>query len=411
MKHLPLCALILLACTAMSLRAQEARCDVDGRLSAIKETEAYKNAIQIISDHADKVQIRNRAIKWIPVVVHDVDRTNNPLSRAQVIHQIDVMNQDFAGRGQNIHRLSEEFESLVADTEIRFCLANEDPDGMPHTGITYTETDIVNIALQRDINGRYVVYYDILGGKSGWNPQRYLNIWVAEYGNGILGYGSLPGTAPFEEETGIVMDRNFFGSVGSGASSDFFNHGHTLTHEVGHFLGLLHIWGDDEDSCDDSDAVEDTPNAEGPYTGCPSGVQTSCGVSNMYQNFMDFTDDRCLAAFTHGQAARMHATLDLFYPELAESSSCIQPVPASSWWEDLVWTYDVDSDQYVIYHPGGFAERLTIEIFALDGRLIDSEDVVERQSYLFIQRDFIPGIYMLRLLSGDHQFVRKFAVY
>lgn len=364
----------------------------------------------LIENHPSSISSRSE--KWFQVVVHDVSKSETPISYAQVVHQIDVLNNDFAKKGANIHKLREEFTDLAADTEILFCLATEDPEGNPTTGLTYTNTNIDRIALANEM-GRSVVHYDQLGGKTGWDPSRYINIWVADYGtSGILGYGSLPGTAPYPEEIGLVIDRNYFGSIGTATHNNFFNRGHTLTHEMGHFFGLLHIWGDDDMSCSDSDGVVDTPNATGPYIGCPSGRQESCGTSNMYQNFMDLTDDRCLAAFTHGQAMRMQATVDLFYPDLASGSSCPNAIQLfQQWWEELIWAYDSGSGQYVFYHPEGHARNLEINVFTVDGKAILSNQFDSQRSYLINLHGRHPGIYFVEINDGEERFVRKIVIY
>ena len=354
--------------------------------------------------------MNQRSEVWLPVVFHVVTKEGHHISQAQIIHQLDVLNQDFAYKGENIHKLRDEFKDISGDTGIRFCLATTDPDGHPTSGITYTETSVEQIALKRDDNGRYIVHYDQLGGKSGWDPARYINIWIAEYGNGFLGYASLPGTASFPEETGLIIDPFYFGSIGSALQTGYFNKGHTLTHEMGHFLGLLHIWGEGEESCTDSDEVDDTPVAQGPWFDCPSGQQISCGVSNMYQNFMDLTDDRCLAAFTQGQAARMSAVLDLYYPGLSQAS-CL-PVLSSfdHWWDDLAWSFDVNAGKYVLYTPSGLSRNLRVELFTVDGKRLLSENIDGRQSYLLNLRQAAPGVYIVRVTDGEHSAARKIAL-
>lgn len=361
-----------------------------------------------IKNYLREQPLQERSEKWLPVVVHVVMDQPERMNYARVIQQIDVLNRDFAKKGDNIYKLNEEFVSIAADTDIRFCLASVDPDGNPTQGITYTQTNTHNIALARDMNGRYVVHYDQLGGKTGWDPERYINIWIAEFGNGILGYGSLPGTSPYPEEIGVVMDPHYFGSFG--ASPYYFDRGHSLTHEMGHFLGLLHIWGDD-DGCEVSDGVEDTPNAAGFYVGCPSGTQTSCGVSNMYQNFMDLTDDRCLAAFTYGQAMHMQAAIDLFYPDLPMIGPCTNSVEdLDEWWQNLDWAYDPSSKEYILFTPQAFTGEMKIEIFSSDGKQIATDIINGHHSYL-INLNGIPGVYFIHLNSGNKHHTRKIAIF
>lgn len=388
--------------------AQERTCYVDRRLPEIKENGSYQSFLEQIRIQLHNHPLTQRSERWLQVVVHVVVKDTLSISHAAIVQQIDVLNNDFARKGENILKLNDEFASLAADTEIRFCLASKDPQGNPTNGITYTMTDQNNIALIRNDNGYYVLYYDQLGGKTGWNPNQYINIWIAEFGNGILGFASLPGTAP-SEETGVVIDPLYFGSFGKG--QPYNDRGHTLTHEMGHYLGLLHIWGDEAESCIDSDEIEDTPNAAGPYLGCPTGMQVSCGVSNMYENFMDLTDDRCLAAFTHGQAMRMQATLDAFYPELDQNEPCQQQAqPFDEWWSDLIWAYDASSGEYILYTPDGYSGDIEIDIFSSDGRRVIHDQIEKQRSYL-IDFNAIPGIYFVRILNGTHQRIKKISVY
>lgn len=63
--------------------------------------------------------------------------------------------------------------------------------------------------------------------------------------------------------------------------------GRTATHEVGHWLGLRHIWGDNGGACTGSDGIADTPNQGDNYDDlCPIGNQASCGSNDMYMNYI-----------------------------------------------------------------------------------------------------------------------------
>ncbi len=118
----------------------------------------------------------------------------------------------------------------------------------------------------------------------------------------LLGYSSAPGGP--KDKDGVVINPTAFGTVNTVYP---YNLGRTVTHEVGHWLGLRHIWGDE--SCGD-DFVEDTPKQGSYTTGCPNGFRTTCSnapLGDMYMNYMDFTNDACLNLFTEGQKKRMRA--------------------------------------------------------------------------------------------------------
>lgn len=264
----------------------------------------------------------SNTVVQIPVVVHVVYK--GPLeniSDAQIQSQIDVLNADYRQQNANAGSVPAEFQPYAADVEIEFCLAAQDPNGAPTSGITRTATTWLNIGQVLAADGSPRICYTALGGEDAWAPEHYLNIWVAGIGGGILGFGTLPGTAPPQEE-GIIVDPHYFGTVGL-ALLGVPNHlGRTATHEIGHYFNLSHIWGGNENVCTDDDGVSDTPVQRGPFLGCPVYPQFSCGNSAMFMNYMDYTDDACMSLFTKGQKARMWATLTAVRPGLLESQGC-----------------------------------------------------------------------------------------
>ena len=125
----------------------------------------------------------------------------------------------------------------------------------------------------------------------------------------MLGYAQFPG-GPAETD-GVVILHSAFGTTGTAAAP--FDKGRSATHEIGHWLNLFHIWGDDGTGCGGSDEVADTPNAAGPNFGCPVLPHVTCGNGpngDMFMNYMDYSDDDSMFMFSPGQVARMHTTLD-----------------------------------------------------------------------------------------------------
>lgn len=394
------------------LHGQQVRCLTwPGRLQdGYGKYEAFR---KLIRQHQAEHPIGMRSVITMPVVIHGVYRNGElPVTTAQVLQQIDVLNADFAALGENIIKLPSEFLDLATDVQIRFCLATTNPEGQPTTGITFTRTEVMDIALATGPEGRKAIHWDQLGGKTGWDPTRYINIWIGEYG-GLLGSASFPGMAAFPEEIGIVIDPKYFGVVGDAGQSGFYSRGHTLTHEMGHFFGLKHIWGDDLDySCEDTDGIADTPNADGPYYDCPTGIQMSCGTNDMYQNFMDFTDDRCLAAFTTGQVEVMQAAREIFYPDIIISGECA-PVAESfyTWLQQVFWAHDVPSDTYIAFSDQSWPEDVQVNVFSVDGRMIHEGTWGNQLSYTFELDQVASGIYVAVLRDGSKKYVRKLIVY
>jgi hypothetical protein len=259
----------------------------------------------------------------IPVVVHVVYRTfTENISIDQVASQIDVLNEDFSKRNPDVNSVPSVWSDIVGDARIVFKLADRDPDGAVTSGITRTPTLVA--AFGDDDAVKSVAS----GGADAWPADRYLNVWVCHLED-ILGYAQFPGGPSHAD--GVVIDYRAFGTSGTAESP--FNRGRTATHEVGHWLNLFHIWGDDGMGCAGTDQVDDTPNQAGPNTGNPRFPHVTCGNGpdgDMFVNFMDYVDDRCMVMFTVGQVERMHAALDE-----ARSSFSVegqpQPEPPAGW--------------------------------------------------------------------------------
>src|SRR3954447_192516 len=255
----------------------------------------------------------------IPVVVHVVfvsDAQN--ISDEQVQSQIDVLNQDFRATNADRDIVPPAFSGVIADTRVAFGLATTDPDGAPTSGITRTRTGVASF----DSDDR--VKSSATGGADPWPADRYLNIWVCPLGGGLLGYAQFPG-GPAETD-GVVILHSGFGTTGTAAAP--FDLGRSATHEVGHYLNLFHIWGDDGTGCGGTDEVDDTPNAAGPNFGVPTFPHVTCGNDpdgDLFYDFMDYTDDRGMVMFTAGQAARMEACLDRVRVGLAHSVPAAAP--------------------------------------------------------------------------------------
>ncbi len=248
----------------------------------------------------------------IPVVVHVIHKgeaigTGTNIPDEQILSQLKILNDDFRARNTTaINRLPAEFKALAADTEIEFVLAKQDPEGLPTTGINRVASTETNWSQARDIN---------LKSLSHWPSYLYLNLYSAELSSPVIGWAQFPQSDRLsglnfsdiaDETDGVVIDYRYLGTGYRAISS---SKGRTATHEIGHYLGLRHIWGDG--NCSKDDFVTDTPLVDKDHKGCPSeSIASACtGGPAMYQNYMDYTDDGCMSLFTTGQKARLHVVL------------------------------------------------------------------------------------------------------
>jgi hypothetical protein len=243
-----------------------------------------------------------RKLVTIQCVVHVVAKTDEEnISDEQIESQIAVLNQDYRGTNPDRSNVPDPWSSLAADPNIEFALATKDPKGEATNGITRVQTTRDSFGTGDSVKTKAG------GGTPPWPTDRYLNFWVCNLGEGLLGYAQFPG-GPARTD-GVVILYTAFGT--EGAASEPFNLGRTATHEVGHWLNLRHIWGDTND-CSGSDQVSDTPRAQMPNYGKPDWPHISCNngpSGDMFMNYMDYVDDAAMFMFTAGQAARMNATL------------------------------------------------------------------------------------------------------
>ena len=302
------------------MQAQADRCgfsSITERL--INHPASAKAAVEIehqISEWLHAQSGKRTAVNYvIPIVVHVVwEQEVEDISYDQILSQIDALNRDFDQIGMEYSDLPEEFKSVVPRSSIQFCLAGLTPEGTYTNGVTRTQTELTNIG------SRFNIHYDELGGKSIWDPDKYLNIWVCNVDDSreILGFARPPSAVgkDADEKDGVVIDYRAFGAKGTALSPT--DGGRTLVHEIGHYLHLRHLWK--ENVCAD-DGVPDTPIQATGYRGCPDQPNSTCGSLDMPMNFMDYVDDHCMRLFTEGQMQRMIAVLNTARQSLVRNSA------------------------------------------------------------------------------------------
>jgi len=344
---------------------------------------------------------RNEII--LPVVFHVVWSTPEENTPEEFItSQLQVLNDDFNRLNPDIINVPQRFQNDVSSIGIRFCLAQQDPDGNPHPGIIRVETDIPFIGGQKETESNLsLIKNSILGGSDAWDPERFLNVWIGARNDGIAGIATFP-TA--EEagtpEDGIELDYTV---VGIRNDDTAFNLGRTLTHEIGHYLNLEHPWGSTV-SCfnEEGDFVDDTPDQGEVYFGCIENDRRSCGSVDMVNNYMNFLDDGCLWFFTNGQRDRMIDALFRLRFGLISSGICAdsQPVPPRPLDVALLrqtpFGYQIDLS---------FLPQLNyrLELYDMSGRFIWTEDQNGLSTHIINLNSLSTGVYVVRYVADDIQ--------
>ena len=282
----------------------------------VEKLRRIKEAGESLSDFESWLQAEISTLKGkkgaderytLPVVVHIIygNEAEN-ISLQQVQSQIAILNQDYSRSNEDRIFTQTSFQKVAANTNIQFQLAKRDPQGRPSNGIN-------RISLGA---GPFSPEYinNVIKPNTIWNPSQYLNIWVCNIAGGTLGFSQFPNSSGLtgiplaygaKKTDGVVVHYQAFGNIGTAIAP--FNLGRTATHEIGHWLGLLHIWGDE--GCEADDYCADTPPLAGPNYACDLAFSGCTGGEIMTQNFMDYSEDACMSLFTLDQKARMRAVL------------------------------------------------------------------------------------------------------
>lgn len=403
---------IFLSLALASLSAAQEKCgstfyrnnEVSANPSLIAKSQEIEEFIQQqtanrILDNGDDSVIR------IPVVIHVL--YHNPAEKvtaAQVASQIEALNKYFRRRNADTMNAPAYFRQLGADIKIEFQLAVSDPMRRSTTGIIYKYTPITNWSADDQMK------FSSSMGDDGWDPSSYLNIWVCNLGR-FAGYASLPGGEKAKD--GVVIANTVFGTSGTQTG---YTMGKTAVHEVGHWLNLRHLWGDEY--CGD-DGVSDTPKQATYTVGCPTGARLTCGNSpygDMYMNYMDYTNDVCINMFTKGQKTRIRS---LFSPGatrngIANSKGLSAPLIMESAGivEDPRWLHPQ-------LYPNPAANQLnldleydsrwvgkTILITNIQGQSILTVAITSKNLKIDISR-LQPGVYFLAAKKGDGESIKQ----
>jgi len=265
------------------------------------QEQIYQNTLEFNEYVEQFVSQRSEedALYTVPVVFHIIyDDDISNISNSKIYEEMEIINQDFNALNPDFGNAVPEFDGRKADVQIQFKLAQYDPQGNCTSGITRTFSTLTN---QGNQSMKELIQ---------WPRNKYLNIWICRSISGggsgtILGYTFKPisfiGANPLPASyDGIVAISS---NIGNNASFG----GRTVTHEIGHWIGLDHPWGGGEIGFCGNDFVSDTPTTEGQAFGCNLSAVT-CGSLDNVQNYMNYAD--CPMMYTNGQKARMQASIE-----------------------------------------------------------------------------------------------------
>jgi len=412
--------LLPLVAVAFSFAANSQNSDHCGSMEMIKQQMAIdpayaKKVKDAEKNRSDYSRANNRGGKpttiTIPVAVHVLYYfPEQNISDAQVQSQIDVLNEDYTATNSDYNGFDAGYGAVKGDLDIKFCLAQ----------VIHKKTNHKSFAVNDNMK------YSKKGGDDAIDPMHVLNIWVCDIGQNILGFAYYPGISP--EKFGVVCHTNAFGRGSQYNLFAAYNLGRTTTHEVGHCFGLVHIWGDR--TCGD-DLVDDTPLHNAANFGCPGPGHLSTCIGTppeMWMNYMDYTDDKCMYFFSDGQAARA----DYFItndPQLNSivNSSCTSvqrasnditaiqngnPVLSRVIAGDISLYPTITSGQLTLSITGFQDQNTGITIYNQAGALMKRQQIFfSGKANQIDVSGLANGIYFLQVNNGSGKQSRKFIVH
>ena len=343
----------------------------------------------------------------IPVVFHVLYHTpGENVDKIILDRLIAALNRDFNKRNADSSNIPSVFKPYATSMGFEFKLATMDPQGRGTIGVVKKYTPM--LYWMSDDKMKFSSSY----GDDAWDSKSYLNIWICNMKD-VMGYSTFPGMDLLKD--GVVLSVEDI--LKARGTTPKINDLRTVVHEVGHWVNLYHIWG--EDYCGD-DKVDDTPKQSSYTPGCPSGSRVTCGngpLGDMYMNFMDFTDDVCMNMFTIGQRKRArtifetggprnsilyskglnvsmieNAALPDFYPKWLYAQ--VYPNPAAT-----------SIKVYFEYDERWIGKKM--EIVDMSGRVVFNKIIGSKIETIDVNR-FNAGVYFIRAENDGERLRTKF---
>lgn len=426
--------LLLSLLAGFGVNAQHNRCMTTHAMQYQESlTPGYIQSVNTVFEQAKAFAVNQPkagALYTIPVVVHVVyNNAAQNLADSVILDQIRVLNEDFQRMNADTVNMRPDFDPVKGSPRIEFILAQIDPNGMPTTGITRTNTATTTFGSLALLGGSFADLEKIKstadGGQDPWDQTRYLNIWVGNMAFdfvgteiiALLGYATppdgLPNWPPGSTNglsDGVVIQYHCIGTnnpnvldVGAGPIDV---RGRTPVHEVGHYLGLRHIWGDGD--CTAQDGIDDTPNADAQSDNDCDPSKNTCidniagsDLPDMIENYMDYSAETCQNSFTQGQSELMHGVLDNERYDLVHNN------PALVIEESLSYVQLYPNPANEVVHVAGLKSKANISVYTPAGQTAATFILNTGSNGVLDVRQLPQGIYFVQIDADGQSSTRK----
>ena len=348
--------------------------------------------------------LQNRNTITIPVVFHILwHKEEENISNQQIQTQIEILNRDYNSENIELSFIPDEHLASATNANISFCIATKFDGTNLIEGISRKHID------QESINVNQL-YFSDSGGDDAWNTKKYLNIWVCKLPSGLLGFATMPNSVePYKD--GIVIDYRNVGSIGSATENTPYHLGRTLTHEVGHYLNLLHPWGKQQGECEEDDLVDDTPVQAFSNPNCNLDAH-SCGSLDNHWNFMGYADDACMAFFTEGQKSRMLECLVALRPQLLDTECCSNAIHRPFLDETSIAIFpNPAKTTFSVFIDDTLEDKtlFQLELYNQIGeKIMERQEIKTNSFYTFdFPQHISSGIYFLLINNNESSIIKK----